>query len=105
MSCPHDLIGQQINRVHVVEAIAHKRPRMRDGVRHGTQIRWQYRCVCECGNETYAWRPDLMRAKKVSCGCARKSPRPRTGPHPHAQELRESGVDLDALRWATRRWA
>lgn len=104
MNCPHDLIGRRINRVHVLEAIAHERPRNRDGETRGTQIRWQYRCVCECGNETYAWRPDLMRAKKVSCGCARKRPRPRTGPHVHAQELRESGMGLEALQFATRAW-
>ena len=58
-------IGEKIGKLTVIE-IVHVN---RNGKQHAG---WQWRCKCECGNETLA-RPSLvLSGKKLSCGCLKK---------------------------------
>lgn len=36
----------------------------------------EYKCLCECGNITYARTDALKKGKHSSCGCMRNAPRP-----------------------------
>lgn len=53
-----NLVGQVFTRLTVIEKLAGVPGR-------GTQ----YRCICECGEETLAFTGALQRGNKKSCGC------------------------------------
>lgn len=56
-----DLTGQRFGRLTVIEKVP-----ARPGC---TNARW--RCVCDCGNETFVLGTTLRRGESVSCGCYR----------------------------------
>lgn len=57
-----DITGQRFGRLVAIEEHFRKTPRPR--------CRW--RCVCDCGNETYATAGILRFGTKRSCGCIRE---------------------------------
>lgn len=36
------------------------------------QIKPKYRCICECGKETFVFKTHLLSGDTKSCGCLRK---------------------------------
>jgi hypothetical protein len=60
MSNIRNLVGQRFGRLTVVE-------RIRDSVKKRTN----YRCSCDCGNETLVFHGSLTRSLTNSCGCVR----------------------------------
>lgn len=51
-----DLTGQRFNRLVAKEQVAHK-----------GKLKW--RCICDCGNETFVFRRNLVQNHTKSCGC------------------------------------
>lgn len=57
----YDLSGMTFGRLTVIEYA---------GKRHNGRTQW--RCRCQCGNETVATRSNLVAGKIISCGCKRR---------------------------------
>ncbi len=103
-----DLTGQKFHLLTVIERAG--------SAPNNGGARW--RCLCECGNETYARGADLRNGAHRSCGClreqklveARLAQRVRRSSSERARmEMRRNltieGVHPDALEWASRSWA
>lgn len=56
-----DLSGQRFGKLIVLDRTDYKRPSGKPGVR--------WRCICDCGNETYSDSWSLTHGEKTSCGC------------------------------------
>jgi hypothetical protein len=54
---PEIQIGQRFERLRVVEKLT----------------RSKYRCICDCGNETYSSAQNLRTGRSKSCGCYRRA--------------------------------
>ena len=60
-----EYIGKKFGKLTVIEIVHVDK----NGKQHSG---WQWKCKCDCGNETLA-RPSLvLRGKKLSCGCLKK---------------------------------
>lgn len=103
-----DLTGQKFHRLTVIDRAG--------SVPNGGGARW--RCICECGTETFARAGDLRGGAHRSCGClreqklaeARKSQRVRRSASETARAemqraLEVAGVHPDAFAWVRRAWA
>ena len=55
-----DLIGQRFGKLVVIELTSE---------RQGGQVVWK--CLCDCGNETFVRSANLRRQHSESCGCGR----------------------------------
>lgn len=72
-----DIANKRFNRLLVIEK-KHKN-------KHGA---YQWLCVCDCGNKTYAASSDLKSGKKKSCGCmVAEKARINNYIHGHATEV------------------
>jgi hypothetical protein len=102
-----DLTGQTFHRLTVIERAG--------SAPNNGGARW--RCLCECGNETYARAGDLRMGAHRSCGCLREQRlaeartytrvRRSSGESARAEmrrNLTQAGVHPDALAWARRAW-
>ena len=62
-----DLTGKRFGKLEVLEFVN------RPDERHAANIRWYWKCKCDCGNICYKSEHDLLTTKHTQCGpCARK---------------------------------
>jgi hypothetical protein len=108
MSNAIDLTGQHF---HLLTALERAGSAPNNG-----GARW--RCLCDCGTETFARASDLRSGAHRSCGClrerklleARKSPKTRRSSNDKLRaemrrNLQAAGVPVSAFDLARRRWA
>lgn len=62
-----DLAGRRFGKLEVLEFVN------KPDERHAANIRWYWKCKCDCGNICYKSEHDLLITKHTQCGpCARK---------------------------------
>lgn len=61
----NDLIGQRFGRLLVLE-------RVENIISKNGKVIVQYKCICDCGNETFVRYSSLVNKRTTSCGCLHK---------------------------------
>lgn len=102
-----DLTGERFGRLVVVRCIGSRTDRSRANRRPNVAVDWL--CICDCGKEKVTTTGALRNGHTVSCGCARRVPRPdhclfRTLPPGRAARNRvlkayRGGADARDLAW------
>lgn len=67
-----DLIGQRFKRLVVIAELPRE-----ERAKPGEKSRYKNRkflCLCDCGNTTTCWYPNLQRGVSGSCGCLKQGP-------------------------------